>query len=333
MKGTLLAMIVGSIAGSSLFIGGGTYALMSASGPYQLDQISADTVELDTASFGGNYNGNGGAQQIQFPMFYTQAAFPNGPNPYDVKTRSNPSGELPGRWAPGESVTRYWTVDNEGGSAKFTGLSAKLDSLTGPSGDVKPGTQTYNDFLNNMIVTVYSPSDGYRTPVFTGTFEQIVRANQPLTTSMYLAQGNAAFQPKFVVTMNPSAGNDLQAVTGVLDFSLTAEACQGNWFDPDGDNNQYQIHCRSTTSIKFECYDSQGRLEPSPNPNVCVILTGPNCGKGIKFTLGDGLTCSNGHYEWNLDGSKFNLVQGRSYTATIYNGSQVCSQEQFTSVL
>ncbi|WCK52411.1 hypothetical protein PP175_13180 [Aneurinibacillus sp. Ricciae_BoGa-3] len=327
-------LVISIIIVLSLLTSVGTYALLSASTTVATGEFSAfssESINIVNAPppTSGLLRTRYSTQQITFPMFYDSATYPTGPNPYDAKKVTSPSGEIPGGWAPGDQVTRSWNFQNKGAAAKFTKVSANLKSLTDKLGkSISPGTPAYQDFLKNMKVTVYSPDDGWRNPVFNGTFQQLINGNQTLNTMMYLYSGCSNYQPKFVAAMDLNAGNDLQGVKGVIDFTLLAEQCRNNWFDPEDSDDDYHqwLNCNSTTPIKFECYDSNDRLQATPDSNVCVVLTGPNCWGGLKFTLNSGLTCIDGHYQLNFDGNKYGLSPGGQYTASIYNGSRLCSQ-------
>lgn len=347
MKNRLLLLLASTITLSTVLAGGGTYALFSgatANGPNDFSTFQAENIDVQNTIAPVTTSGvrtfaalASSSQPLQFPMFYDSVSYPTGQNPYDL-TKGTPSGEIPGDWAPGDSVARFWSVNNVGSSAKFTEVSAKLDSLTGPSGMIAPGTQTYNDFLNDMNIAVYSPEDNYTTPVFDGTFQQLVSGYQPLNTVMYVAKGRTGYKPKFVATLGLTAGNDLQAVKGVFDFSLLAEQTSNNCFDPPFSNEDYSMKIGSTTPIKFEDYDSNGSLINSTQSNVSLVITGPKVGGGtlkLVYTLDNGLSANGGHYQAQVYGDPSLFVQESNttplYTATVYFGNQMCCQKSFST--
>ncbi|MGC7870033.1 hypothetical protein ACPUYX_00725 [Desulfosporosinus sp. SYSU MS00001] len=338
MKKRLIALISAMFIGNGLLIGGGTYALLTSSTTNTSNQFAtfqAETINVQsspTESTNTTFRSlalmaNCSGRTSLLTMFYDTNSNPTGTHPYD-KTISPPSGEIPGRWAPGDTVTRYWSVNNLGSQAKFTQISAKLDSLTGPKGTISPGTQTYKDFLNHMKVAVYSPEDSYAKPVFNGTFQEILGGSQPLDTIMYLGKGCTGYKPKFVVSMDLDAGNNLQAVKGVLDFTLSPEQTRHNCFDPPFSNWDYSMKCGSMTPIKFECFDADGSFIRNSRDVKLVISGG---GFTNTYILGNGLSCNGGHYQANIYGDKNRFIDGLTYTATVYNGSEICGQKTFTT--
>lgn len=130
-------------------------------------------------------------------------------------------------------------------------------------------------------------------------------------------------------------GNEYQGKTANVDFVVTALAYprnkggKQNCFDPPFSNSDYSMELGSTTPIKFECYDTDGNLITS-SQNVKLVITGEKLGQGITYTRGNGLSFNGGHYQANVytDGNQF--TDGVTYTATIYNGSEIYSQKTFT---
>lgn len=128
--------------------------------------------------------------------------------------------------------------------------------------------------------------------------------------------------------MDPVAGNDLQGVKGVLDFVVGAEQMRNNCFRPPFSSRQYSMHIGSTTPIKFECYDEDERFLNFCQ-NVKLVITGPGLGQGLTYSFGRGLSFNGGHYQANVYADPGRFVEGGTYTATVYVGSEAYCQKSF----
>lgn len=330
MNRRLLTLISSVVLANILFIGGGTYALLTASttnsgnqfGTFQAESIdieSSPTEGTNTSLRSFALTANCSRQTVQFPMFYGYADYPTGSNPYDVKTFSSPSGEIPGGWASGDQVKRVWNIWNKGDGSKITEIYATNFHLSKDGQPITSG-ETYNDFLNHMRIAVYYPTDSAE-PVYSDSLSKMVDAPQLLNQVICL---NKCWKTQiaFVASMDRDAGNDLQGVKGVVDFQIGAEQTKNNCFDPPFSNWDYSMKSRSTTPIKFECYDSDGDFIDYCQDVKLVINGG---GFTHTYTLGNDLSCNGGHYQANVDGSPFS--DGIMYNATIYvDGQRYCSK-------
>ena len=334
MNKRILALIGTATIGTSLIAGSATYALFTAStssNSSSFQSIDAGNVKLVA------YRGGDNPSELQGPMFYPHTVDLGGYHPYDYNTGNSPDDESPGEWAPGDQVTRTLNIENKGSqNAKVTRILANLDSLKNQSGGSLDST-TSEDFLNHMKITVLSPDNGYSTPVYSGSLQQLVNGNQFIYPPLFITKGTTSYIVKFVASMDISAGKDLQGVTGVFDFVLTAEQIRNNWFDPPFSNLDYSMQLDSTTPIKFGIYDSSDNLITSQNSSVQLVISGPTSGPGsavsYTFSMSDGtLTFNGGHYQANFDPTAYPLVSGDSYTATVYNGSTALFSKTFSTV-
>lgn len=338
MKKRLLTLIGLSILGISILTGGGTYAYFTSSATASGNQFG--TFQTGTINIGSNSEAfqtsfqsyalmsnfaRKTVQTVQLPLYYSYIDYPAAPNPYDMKTGFSPSGEIPGGWAPGDQVERVWNIDNKADGSKITEIHVGNFSLKDADGNsVDSETQMYKDFLKYMQLTIYDPDDN-SIPVYTGTFEKLVTDPQPLDTVICLSRCSS-IQIPFVVNMDVNAGNDLQGLKSVLDFQLGAEQTKYNCFDPPFRNWGYSMKCGSTTPIKFECYDSDGNFIRN-NGDVKLVISGGDYTH--TYTLGDGLSCNGGHYQANVYGDENQFVDNVTYTATVYNGPEICGQKTF----
>ncbi|ODA41471.1 hypothetical protein [Desulfosporosinus sp. BG] len=337
MKKRLITIIAIIFLGNGLLIGGGTYALLTASATNtgnQFEEFQAETIDIqslpesDTISAFQSRSlvANCCSQPVNLTMFYDHTI--PGRNPYDVKTSYTPSGEIPGGWAPGDHVKRTWKILNSGAASKITEVYTPVDkfSLRDRNGNaVLSGSQVYQDFLNHMRIDIYYP-EGSSTPIYTGTFQQLVQAPQSLDKVICLSKCSST-TVAFVASMDLNAQNDLQGVKGVLDFQLGVEQVKNNCFSPPFSNRNYSMERGSTTPIKFECYDSDGNLLTSGH-NVKLVIIGRGLGERT-YTLGNGLSLDGGHYQANVYAHQNLFLNGETYTATVYNGSQMCGQKTF----
>jgi len=262
-------------------------------------------------------------------MYYDHTI--SGQNPYDVKTNYSPSGEIPGGWAPGDQVKRTWKIKNSGSASKITEIYSPVDtfSLRDQNGRaISSGSREYQDFLKHMKISLYYPQ-GSSLSIYTGTLQQFVQAPQPLDTVICLSRCCTA-SVDFVASLDLSTANDLQGVRGVVDFQLGVEQVKNNCFDPPFSNQNYSMERGSTTPIKFECYDSDGNLSTS-SQSVKLVITGRGLGAGKIYTFGNGLSLTGGHYQANVYADQNLFLDGETYTATAYDGSQICGQKMFST--
>ncbi|MDR3601027.1 MAG: hypothetical protein P4L49_11205 [Desulfosporosinus sp.] len=339
MNKRVLTLISSAVIANCLFIGWGTYALLTASASItgnQFGTFQSETVNIQSVSPTDPISGPQLRSLVAFcntppvnlTMFYDHTI--SGNNPYDVKTNYSPSGEIPGGWAPGDQVKRTWNIKNSGSGSKITDIYSPVGtfSLRDQNGKViSSGSQAYQDFLNHMKIDIYYPQ-GSLHPIYTGDFQQFIQAPQPLDTVICLSKCSTA-SVDFVAAMDLAAGDDLQGVRGVLDFQLGVEQCKNNCFDPPFSNKNYSMKCGSTTPIKFECYDSDGNLLTSCQ-NVKLVITGRGLGRGLTYTQGNNLSFNGGHYQANVYADQNLFFDEETYTATIYYGSQIYGQETFS---
>jgi len=344
LRNRLLTLISFIILGSGLLFGGGTYAFMSASAANdgnQFGDFQAETLNIQSLMASNTTSGfqpralysRGTTGQVDLPMFYGHAGYPTGLNPYDYRTSSSFSGEIEGGWAPGDEVRRFWAIQNSGAASKITNIYAPVDkfSLTDKYGNVvSSGSQVYKDFLSHMRIAIYYPQG---TPVYTGNFQQLLQAPQPLDIVICLSKGSTT-TVTFVASMDLNAGNDLQGVKGILDFELGAEQVKNNSFDPPFSNIDYSMKIGSTTPIKFEVYDTEGNLSTS-SKNVSLVITGPRLGGGILTltynTENNDLTCNGGHYQASVYADPKLFIEGGTYIASVYNDFKMYGQKAYNT--
>jgi predicted ribosomally synthesized peptide with SipW-like signal peptide len=217
-------------------VSAGTFALLSDTAANTDNNVTAGTIDLNVKRNHGDY--------VPGPMFYPDYLDPDGRHPYD-KNEINPSGESMGGWAPGDTVTRTMVVTNEGSlDAKLTGLKATpRESYTQnlPSGGSRTisGAQisgtAYDEFIQKANVVVSIPDQTIT--LYNGPLSGLIFADSDQYASLLeepvLTGTVPPFQPgplnvTFEVTLDESAGNNLQDQDFIFDFGFFAEQYRNN---------------------------------------------------------------------------------------------------------
>ncbi|MBO8157361.1 MAG: hypothetical protein H0Z32_13020 [Bacillaceae bacterium] len=233
-KKTLGFMTVGILLLTALVAGGATFALFTDQAANEGNEFTAGTVDLSANRDHGDY--------IPGPMFYPASLDPDGNHAYD-ENQVNPSGEAIGGWAPGDNVQRTMIVTNEGSlDAKITGIKATpRDTYTQnlPSGGSNIVTgltsgDAYEEFIEKAYVRVSIPDqelllfEGYLYELINHEVGFTPTLNQPVIQAPVAGFGGGTLNITFDVSLDKSAGNDLQGQNFIFDFGFYAEQVRNN---------------------------------------------------------------------------------------------------------
>lgn len=228
----LVSMLVLAIA-----VGAGTMALFTDTERNTNNMMmSAGKIDVGTSSE---------------PMYYTGKSHPRDKwkQQYDLPQAIAPyGGEAPGYWAPGDSIPREMDIVNSGKvNVAIKGVHARINMNPTP-GDVRglpmdttPGS-SYQQFIDKMYVKIVDRNRGEAGGLlFNGTLRQLLNTDSGGSGGWSFTNEQIFVVPAgtkegeqmidFLVTMDRSAGNDLQNKTWVFDFVFTGEQHVG------GDNN------------------------------------------------------------------------------------------------
>ncbi|GIP40116.1 hypothetical protein J31TS4_33960 [Paenibacillus sp. J31TS4] len=263
-----LGMMVLSLSMTVVFtFGGATMALFTGSAQNS-NTATAGTINLDAKRDHGDYTPG--------PMFYPDSLDPVGNHPYDT-SKTNPSGESLGGWAPGDTVQRTMILTNNGSlDAKLKGVKATVrDSYTQnlPTNPASSRTVTgltsgaaYDEFIQKANVKVMVPDTN--TLLYNGSLSSLlVSGYAPLQNEPVLTGTRPPFAPgplnvTFEVKLDQSASNEIQGKSFIFDFSFYSEQARNN--GPANNNSVY----RPATQIPFSFTDiSQDGGTYIPNSN------------------------------------------------------------------
>ncbi|WP_088553414.1 TasA family protein [Calderihabitans maritimus] len=195
-----------AVAMISLLAGRATFAIFSDSASND-STFSAGTVSI-------NANRNDG-DPVPGPMFYVTS---EQGRTYD--------GRFPGInttdvWAPGDYHSRTLNVTNDGSLAvKITQLGATVRGINDPT--------VLAEFLNKMLVTVVQTTNQNNpTVLFTGTLGELVNGPVEVLNQVNISP-TATQDLTYTVTMDITAGNLLQGVEALVDFSVYVEQLRNN---------------------------------------------------------------------------------------------------------
>lgn len=224
---------------------------------------------------------------------------------------TNPSKELlhANNMFPGYKVSAPLKVMNTGKKAFIYNISAVEDS----------GDKLFN-YLDLAI------TDQNNKVLYSGKMKDL--------NGLALGELDRSKIATFNVTVGlpNDAGDDYQSVCTSMKFVLNAtdHPSSYNCFDPPFSNQNYSMKRGSTTPIKFGCYGTDGNLLTS-SQNVKLVITGRGLGAGHTYTLGNGLSLNGGHYQANVYADQNQFLDGETYTATVYIGSQMYGQKTFST--
>ncbi len=144
IKRKLALFSASGVLGIGLIAGGATYALFTDTASNTNNTFTTGTIKIEQDRDSGD--------TVPGPMFYSSASNttnPKGDYPYDEYTGHDLGGDIPGGWAPGDTVTRAMNIFNRGTlDAKVTKLKANVNSQGVKSGEA------YDEFISNMNIKV-----------------------------------------------------------------------------------------------------------------------------------------------------------------------------------
>jgi uncharacterized protein YfaP (DUF2135 family) len=176
-------------------------------------------------------------------MFYPDSLDPDGNHAYDI-IDGNPSGESLGGWAPGDQVLRRMILRNEGTlDAKLTGIKATpRETYTqtlkpinrGGSGGTRTVTgitsgDAYQEFIEKANVTVTNSDNTI--VIYEGTLSDLIFSEEDMYADVVnelVIQAEGILNITFDVTLDVSAGNDVQGQNFIFDFGFYSEQVRNN---------------------------------------------------------------------------------------------------------
>lgn len=211
--------------------------------------------------------------------------------------------------APGDMVSAPLLVMNTGKKDFFYNISA----------EIKSGDKLYNNL--DLVIT-----DQNNHLFFEGKLKDLQDEDLGMLGKSKKRTFNVA------VGLPGEANNEYQGIYTSMKFVLNAtdQPSAHNCFRPPFGNRNYSMKRGSTTPIKFACYDSDGNL-PVSSQNVKLVITGRGLREGLIYTLENGLSINGGHYQANVYADQNLFLEGETYTATAYTGSQMWGQKTFST--
>ncbi len=224
MKKTKFLLALVLVLTTAVFVGGGTYALFSASTETSSNDLTAGRLVINSKRDNGDI--------IPGPMFYVTAA--------QGQTPSGQNGTIPtGIWAPGDHVRRTLIIENDryyisdGTLVQGSTLDAWLKSVRA---NLKSGDAALAKKLNVVISTDQEILNGglknnAEKIVAQGTLEQFlageIELKYPDNTKipMYLP---SVRNLHFDITFDRSADNTYQGKSLVVDFTVNTEQMTNN---------------------------------------------------------------------------------------------------------
>jgi len=192
-----------------LLVGGATFAYFSDSATNANNTFTAGTVDIYAVRDQGD--------TVPGPMFYTTAEQGTTPD-------GQPGLRPTGLWAPGYQFSRQLDVYNYSTTTvRLTKLRADMD----PASDIKPGSAAYTEFINKMNVKVVLSGDsatlydGPLSGLLNGWYDIDPQDIVPIAAKVNGVTPCAHLT--FTCSLDSSAGNVLQGVNPVVDFSLFAQ--------------------------------------------------------------------------------------------------------------
>ncbi|QQE74839.1 SipW-dependent-type signal peptide-containing protein [Brevibacillus composti] len=225
----IVALSMAGLLTVGLAVGGVTFALFTDTAANEGNEFTAGTINLNAARNHGDY--------LQGPMFYSDFLDPDGNHPYD-KTELRPSGEVIGGWAPGDKVKRTMILSNTGSlDAKLTGVKATVrESYTQT---LRNGRDTrtvtgeiagaaYEEFIDKAHVKISNPDSD--TLIFDGVLRDLIGEGYAGVVEELVLQSDPSgpLNITFEVTLDRSAGNELQGKNFIFDFGFYAEQVRNN---------------------------------------------------------------------------------------------------------
>ena len=158
---------------------------------------------------------------IPGPMFYTtveQGTLPGGEDAF------NPTGV----WWPGRTEIRNLDVRNMGSlQVRINRVSAQITSING----VAPQPPLSTSFAENMYVKIYVAGFPNTKILYEGSLANLLTI-QDCIHKPVIAPFTGLYPPMvqlvYQVTMIPEAGNDLQGIVPIVNFSVYAEQTKNN---------------------------------------------------------------------------------------------------------
>jgi len=161
---------------------------------------------------------------IPGPMFYTNLA-----------EGTTPGGGVPlnptGLWAPGDTESRNLDVRNMGSlEVRLHQVSAQITSVNGSPPEQMPALAA--SFANNMNVKIYVAGHPNAKVLYHGSLAALLAGPQGCLYRPLIAPNLGPWPPMvqlvYEVTMNLSAGNDLQGIVPIVSFHVFAEQTANN---------------------------------------------------------------------------------------------------------
>lgn len=218
----LAALAAGSIVGAAMIVGGTTYAMFTSTATNTNNTFAAGTMNVTLT------RDNSDLVNVPGPMFYTSASDNTGSYPYDKNIGSG-SGELPGGWAPGDTLSRYADLTNKGSlKVQIYKISATADSQNvihpGSGSTVYTGETSgpaYNYFIQQMQITI---TDQTGATLYQGPLSTLVNGGYTLPTPFTMAAPSTD-NLKFTAYLKPGSDaddNQLQGKNFIFDFNISA---------------------------------------------------------------------------------------------------------------
>ena len=209
-----LTVIGALVAIFALMIGGATFALFTDTATNSNSELTAGNVDI--ACSRNNGDGHPG------PMFYSTAE-QGEVGGADI----NPTGEnIIGLWAPGDSHSRYLNLQNTGSlAAKISKVTANITNSTALS------ATEYDEFSQMMNVQIlYKWDTAQEKVLYDGPLAGLLNGwvDIPAADIPVLASGCLSEVLKFTCSLDIEAGNDIQGISPVVDFSIYAEQYKNN---------------------------------------------------------------------------------------------------------
>jgi predicted ribosomally synthesized peptide with SipW-like signal peptide len=217
IKRKLALMTASGMVGVSLIIGGATYAIFSDSASNTSNTVTAGTINLDQERDSGD--------NVPGPMFYSvqsNDSEPPGLYPYDGEPGVALGGEIPGGWAPGDTVIRAMNLYNRGSlTAKVTKVKANVNAAGVTSG------QAYDQFIEKMNIKV-TYNTGSRPVLYNGPLKTLLNDWVTFSAPLPIAANSGAMNIEFEAYLDESADNDIMGEDFVFDFTFYAEQARNN---------------------------------------------------------------------------------------------------------
>ncbi len=225
MKLKIVTLGLGSILGTTLLVGGVTYAMFNSTASIAGNSFAAGTMNISLT------RDNGDLVNAPGPMFYSSTSDTTGYYPYD----KNGSGQLVGGWAPGDTLSRYADLKNNGSlKVQIYNISATADSsnaiAAGSGSTVYTGETSgaaYDYFLQQMQITV---TDQTGTVLYNGPLSALVNKggynlSQPFVMAPAVNGLPSVENLKFTAYLEPGIDNEdnlLQGKNFIFNFTMSA---------------------------------------------------------------------------------------------------------------